>query len=315
MNTQREGQNHAVIFILISVELVVLFFIGYGYLRRYFSLNPLDSRVTKERPTKTYKYFYENEKNVVRTEKADWMDRAVKYHHNRDGLNSMRDYPLEKEKGIFRIAAIGDSFTYGMYVNTKDNWATSLERKLNLQECGKRTFEVINLGVPGYDVDYTIERNKLRGEQYGPDLFIWFIKSDDFSDSKELSAPFEAQILKGQAYSVDLYKQALDLLFKTHDRAKIIKEQTDRLEQYIAENKNTKFLFILPKGTIGYPTVDRKEEETIKELKRKYGHVDYAFIELKKEHTFSPHDSHFNAAGHLLFSNFLTQKLSDAYCL
>lgn len=315
MNISRKQWKRIAFFVLVSLELVILFFIGQRYLRRFFSFNPLDSRVTKEHSTSAYTYFYENERNIVKTDKMDWMEEAVEYRHNGDGLNNIRDYPLEKKKNVFRIAAVGDSFTYGMYVSTKDNWATSLERKLNLQECGKRAFEVINLGVPGYDINYTIERNKLRGEEYKPDLFIWFIKSDDFSDSKELSAPFEAQILRGKTYTVDLYKQALSLVFKKYDKAKIVSEQTNHLEQYIAENKNTSFLFVLPKGTIGYPSIDKEQEETIKRLKKKYKNVDYTFIELKREHTFFPHDSHFNVAGHQLFSNFLTRVLSGTYCL
>lgn len=315
MNRQRSRLRFAIVSLLVFIELVALLFIGKLYFRRYFSLNTLDSRVTTKYPTHTYKYFYENEKNVTKTDKPEWLENRAEYRHNSDGLNSMREYSIEKGEGVVRMVALGDSFTYGMYINTKDNWVTSLEKKLNLQECGKRRFEVINLGVPGYDIDYTIERSRLRAKKYDPELFIWFIKNDDFTDSKELSSPIEAQLLKYKTYTIDSYKQVLDLLFKTHDKTVIVREQTQQLEQFVAENKKTRFLFVLPKGSTGYPTIEDEQIETIKNLKKEYAHVDYTFIELKREHTFSPHDYHFNSLGNLLFSNTLTWILKDRYCL
>lgn len=309
------GLKYVIVFAIVLVEFFTLYFIGKTYFRRYISLNILDSRVTKKYPTHTYKYFYENQKNVTKTDKPEWLEHGVEYHHNSEGFNNMREYALKKKKNVVRMAALGDSFTYGMYMDTKNNWVTSLEKKLNLQECGKRTFEVLNLGVPGYDIDYTIERSRLHGEKYEPDIFLWFVKSDDFSDSKELSMPIEVNILKHQSYTVDLYKQALDVLFKTYDKAEIIKEQAHQLEQYVAENKKTSFLFILPQGSVGYPIIEDGQLEVIKNLKNKYTHVDYVFIELKREHTFYPNDYHFNSFGNLLFSNTLTQILSNQYCL
>lgn len=303
------------IFILVGIQLVLLFFIGKLYFNKFLSVTPLNTGVTKNTPTQNYTFFYENEKNITITDKPEWLKNEVKYRHNSDGLNSIREYTLQKNKDTVRIAALGDSFTYGMYMNTKDNWVSSLEKKLNAQECGKKVFEVLNFGVPGYDIEYTLERSRVRAEQYNPDLFIWFIKSDDFSDSKELSAPIEADMLKNNEYTIDLYKRVLDLLFKTHNKEEIIRQQAHQLEEYIAANPKISFLFILPQGSIGYPTLETEQIGKIKNLKKKYPHVDYAFIELGSEHIFSPYDYHFNTSGNLLFSNTLTRLLSNRYCL
>ena len=58
---------------------------------------------------------------------------------------------IKKNKDTFRIITLGDSFTFGMYINTKDNWTELLEDKLNSDMGCKNIsmFEVINLGVGG----------------------------------------------------------------------------------------------------------------------------------------------------------------------
>jgi lysophospholipase L1-like esterase len=64
-------------------------------------------------------------------------------------INSLglRDRELPRERGkAFRIAAIGDSYTYGWGVNIEDCWTSLLNE--HFREAGE-TVEVINLGKPG----------------------------------------------------------------------------------------------------------------------------------------------------------------------
>ena len=39
---------------------------------------------------------------------------------------------------------------------------------------------MLNLGLYGYDIEYAVERFRVRGQKYDPDLIIWLIKDDDF---------------------------------------------------------------------------------------------------------------------------------------
>jgi len=126
---------------------------------------------------KELKYFSEPKANTVKKE----TNKSYKatYTINRDALNERFNYPIKKEKGTYRIMALGDSLTYGLYVNTNKNWTELLEDKLNkdFKFPNIKKFEVINLGVDGYDIEYTVERYKIRGKKYNPDLIIWPIRS------------------------------------------------------------------------------------------------------------------------------------------
>jgi len=140
------------------------------------------------------KYFYEPESNtkieniLYWASKSEQVDIKTVNTINSDSLNERYDYPTEKPKDTFRIITLGDSHTYGVYVNTKDNYPEKLEDLLNnnLKCQNIKKFEVINLGESGYDIKYTVERYKKRGQKYNPDLVLWLIKSGDLSKINEI---------------------------------------------------------------------------------------------------------------------------------
>lgn len=135
--------------------------------------------------------FYEYKPNIDITHREDWLPADYTYTAttvNSDGLNERLDYFVEKGPDEFRIVALGDSFTFGVYVDTEDNYPERLEDMLNNDSlCNSRKkLEVINLGVGGYDIEYSVHRFKVRGQKYNPDLVLWLIKNDDFRVINEL---------------------------------------------------------------------------------------------------------------------------------
>lgn len=163
------------------------------------SINKLDLDNITFSPDNTLKYFYEPKSNTTKTVQNKWSTDTVLNTINSDALNERFDYDLnEPTDGIYRIITLGDSFTYGLYVNTSDNYPEQLEDQLNQQNhCSKiNKFEVINLGVEGYDIEYAIRRFKDRGIKYHPNLVIWFLKRDDFEQITELIYSEAAQITK-----------------------------------------------------------------------------------------------------------------------
>ena len=107
-----------------------------------------------------YQYYYELKPNIEEVDNKDWLPYEARYSYNGDGLNERFDYSTEKPADTFRIITLGDSFTYGHYVNTKDNWTERLEDMLNapisdFPEIKK--FEVINLGMPAFDIPYIVQ--------------------------------------------------------------------------------------------------------------------------------------------------------------
>ena len=80
---------------------------------------------------------------------------SLKFNIDWVSLNSygMRDkeYSLAKPQGVYRIAVIGDSFTFGSGIkNVSNTYPKVLETKLNSKNYTS-TFDVLNFGIPGYD--------------------------------------------------------------------------------------------------------------------------------------------------------------------
>jgi lysophospholipase L1-like esterase len=146
----------------------------------------IDPEEIVKEPKEELKWFYEPKPNS-KPKKPDYIVSI-----NSDGLNELVDYPVENQEGTFRIIALGDSFTYGLGVNTQDTWPKQLEARLNNQTSvckSEYKFEVINLGVYGYDIKYVVERFRKRGIKYDPSLVLWFIPPGDFLRINELALP------------------------------------------------------------------------------------------------------------------------------
>lgn len=93
----------------------------------------------------------------LRTDKGPgWSDRPLFYFRS-PSVPSMQDYPrrVPKPADVFRIAAIGDSFTFAPYMQFTDTYAKKLEAMLNLED-GSRVAEVINYGVPAYSTSHEV---------------------------------------------------------------------------------------------------------------------------------------------------------------
>ena len=161
----------------------------------------------------TFKYFYENTPNSTESSNLDWFGLPNENYTisvNASGFNQLSNYSIEKPQETYRIITIGDSYTYGSDVNTQDNYPSQLEKKLNSNlKCKNISdFQVINLGVPGYDIPYTVERYKQRGQKYNPDLVLWFLIGDDFKRYNEELLPRE-KALENQLKSTGEYDKLI----------------------------------------------------------------------------------------------------------
>lgn len=157
--------------------------------------------------------FYEPTPLHTEIQFSEWYHPKVRYTINADTLNDRFDYDVQKNSRVFRIATLGDSFTFGMYVNTQENYSERLEDMMRaLPYCGSLRGEVINLGVPGYDIEFSKERYMVRGQKYNPDLLILFIVYNDFTERSSMSFSEEPSIINdliSEGYSGDkLLKQA-----------------------------------------------------------------------------------------------------------
>lgn len=92
---------------------------------------------------------------------------------NSDGIRD-REFPLQKPTGTFRIVVIGDSVSFGYLLTQDATYPKQLESLLNRHaKSDGIEFEVINLGVIGYNITQTVENARTRGLRYDPDLIIY----------------------------------------------------------------------------------------------------------------------------------------------
>jgi lysophospholipase L1-like esterase len=72
-----------------------------------------------------------------------------RYQHNRLGFRGP-EISREKPPNVFRIVALGDSFTYGLGVDYENTFAHRLELLFNAREGNHLHIEVINAGIPRF---------------------------------------------------------------------------------------------------------------------------------------------------------------------
>ncbi|MGE4607230.1 MAG: SGNH/GDSL hydrolase family protein, partial [Myxococcota bacterium] len=97
-----------------------------------------------------------------------------------------REYTREKPPGVFRIAAIGDSVSFGLWVPQHASYPRQLEVLLNDRAAPNARFEVLNFGVTGYNVTQVVERLRTLVLDYDPDLIVYgYVLNDPQADSLE----------------------------------------------------------------------------------------------------------------------------------
>jgi lysophospholipase L1-like esterase len=87
--------------------------------------------------------------------------------------------PREKPPGTIRIAAIGDSFTYGQAVRADETIPALLETELQSRLGAAPRIEVLNFGVPGLNVEEYREQYALFAAQWQPDVALVFLFEND----------------------------------------------------------------------------------------------------------------------------------------
>lgn len=193
-----------IFFFIVFLELALTFYFGNKLYQHHISLSanvfPLRREELVFPKESSLRYFYEPKPNTLPGDKIAWPPYGVTYRVNADSLIDRFAYSTKKDRDVFRIITLGDSFTSGLFVKTKDNYTEILEDLLNETLSCKnfKTVEVINLAVPGYDISYAAERFRLRGQKYDPDLVLWLLIENDFYDNQEALQALADRMQKSQ---------------------------------------------------------------------------------------------------------------------
>ncbi len=108
----------------------------------------------------------------------DPMPQPISWQVNEDGIRS--DRPIEDKGKQFRILTYGDSETFGWSVQLEDTW----QRRM---EAIDDRIQVLNLGVPGYNVENVADHMELTASHLDPDLIIYLFHKNDFYQPLSIS--------------------------------------------------------------------------------------------------------------------------------
>lgn len=112
------------------------------------------------RPSKNERLVYE----LVPGHRINWTNSTV----SSQGLND-RYFSLVKPAGIYRIAVVGDSTSFGVKVGSQNSFPKVLESLLNSN--GEK-FEVMNFSVSGYNTSQESELIQSKVIGFQPDMII-----------------------------------------------------------------------------------------------------------------------------------------------
>ena len=189
--------KHSAIFvlfvILVAIQLVIIGFLGFDLrddlrVARSYSINEIDRETIQKVEASNYENFYEI--NVAHYERDNQTfeptPNPITPSHTSVGFRERHLYPIDAEEDVVRIIALGDSNTYGLGVRIEDVFTEVFEDLLNTEPlCAGKKYEVINLGVPGYDLLFAEERFRLSGAVYNPDAILWLLYPNDFTEYKD----------------------------------------------------------------------------------------------------------------------------------
>jgi lysophospholipase L1-like esterase len=93
---------------------------------------------------------------------------------------------VAKPPGSFRIACLGDSYTYGHGVDDSETWPLLLQSRL-AGATNDQGIEVLNFGVRAYETEQEVHQLETRVLDFDPDLVLlcWFFNDNAVGPSAE----------------------------------------------------------------------------------------------------------------------------------
>ncbi len=111
------------------------------------------------------------------TPNIEGIHKGVYYRTNSAGFRGP-EFDAYAAEGVFRIAAVGDSFVMGEGVLEEEAYPKVLEGLLNRRSDGG-SFEVLNFGVSGANIHHVADRLENLALSFHPDLVIYGLTSND----------------------------------------------------------------------------------------------------------------------------------------
>ena len=144
-----------------------------------------------------------------------------------------REYERDPPPDTFRIAAVGDSFTFGFGVDAASSYPKVLERLLISETNAPASFEVMNFGVPGYQACHEEALVESKVLPLDPDIIlVGYYLNDPCNDcpEPELAADLRAFAAERQA-SVKAWQAFRDRTAFSHLLRYLAEARIERLSR------------------------------------------------------------------------------------
>lgn len=180
-----EFKYKIILTLTVAIEMLVIFylfnFINFSGRLIEFSVFPINKTFINQTEVDNellkglkIAYFFTYKPNSTQTINSAYdnafghFNRTIVYSINSDGFRD-REFSIEKPNNTFRIVALGPSWTYGMGLQIEEDHVKVLEKLLNNNSLQKK-YEVLNLGIVGASLDYSMAMLVEKGLKYNPDL-------------------------------------------------------------------------------------------------------------------------------------------------
>jgi len=102
-----------------------------------------------------------------------------------------RNFDLLKPEGVYRIAVIGDSITFGQGIEEKDRFTNLSEKEFNSENSRRGRYEVLNFGIPGAETVHHLDILKDPVLSAEPDFILlqWFTNDVEGRDKSGRPRP------------------------------------------------------------------------------------------------------------------------------
>jgi len=220
---------------------------------------------------------------------------------------------IAKPPDTFRIALLGDSFAFGWGVRQEESFAQGLEDNLNRLADGRRRFEVLNFGVPGYSTFQEVAKFKESGLDFSPDaILVFFVQNDfglpfyvrDIYNPGSVLAATEFARLSWKAIDPNIEQQRLELLgydpnSALRQLAKLARQE--RLPLFLTFNPRKDW----DKDLYRLPILKKRRDIKVINLRPDFENImavrGYAEADLTL-----PHDPHPSPLRHAIYGDILT---------
>lgn len=219
-----------------------------------------------------------------------------------------------KSNNTIRIIAMGDSFTYGWQVNLSDSYPKQLEALLNKQDQTKQ-YEVLNLGIPGYDIWNVANLFVKRAYRFSPDMvIISFIDNDVIPENQ--SNPAECNTNDQNQTECRIVFQE-KLFFSLLNNNTHIAEYTGKSFSLIRSKYSGKILLLMWPLGIGGFNPDERYEKIVEQEAKSFGievcKLNDIYKKYGKDTLVIPVDEHPNEFAYSLIANELLSCMNKSF--